>query len=245
MLHFVPPDHSALATLTKPPLPVPHGSVGNQVDKSMRHCDYCDKDNHTRETCIKLHGRPRGRGGRTGSGGGRFGSRVRSLSQAHFFEGSASTLPYEIALVFSQYQILALQHMLSQQSEPSSTSSSTNASHSSTSNLAHSGIISSVYNVSSLPSSSKWCLDSSANEHMTSSSEVFDSYTPCFGRGKIRVADDSLSLISGKGRVLCAPSISLSFVLHVLGLCANLLSIYHLCLELNCFVAFFSTHCVF
>ncbi|GAV64566.1 UBN2_3 domain-containing protein, partial [Cephalotus follicularis] len=57
-------------------------------------------------------------------------------------------------------------------------SSSTNGSHSGTSNLAQSGIISSVYNVSSLPSSSEWCLDSGANEHMTSSSEVFDSYTP-------------------------------------------------------------------
>ncbi|GAV57085.1 UBN2_3 domain-containing protein, partial [Cephalotus follicularis] len=44
MLHSVPPDRSALATLTKPPPPVPRGSVGNHVDKPVRHYDYCDKD---------------------------------------------------------------------------------------------------------------------------------------------------------------------------------------------------------
>ncbi|GAV70038.1 hypothetical protein CFOL_v3_13537, partial [Cephalotus follicularis] len=85
---------------------------------------------------------------------------------------------YNLVPLFSPDQILALQHMLSQQSRRSSTSSSTNGSHSGTSNPAQSGIISSVYSMSSLHSSSEWCLDFGANEHMTSSSEVFDSYTP-------------------------------------------------------------------
>ncbi|GAV80739.1 UBN2_3 domain-containing protein, partial [Cephalotus follicularis] len=66
MLPSSPPDRSALVTMFRPSLSVPN-SVNNQADKAVRHYDYCNKDNHTRETCYKLHDRPRGRGGRSGS----------------------------------------------------------------------------------------------------------------------------------------------------------------------------------
>ena len=54
-------------------------SVGSD-DKDTLHCDYCQRSCHTRETCWRLHGRlpTRGRGGRSGSIGGRGGN-----SRAH------------------------------------------------------------------------------------------------------------------------------------------------------------------
>ncbi|GAV89532.1 hypothetical protein CFOL_v3_32946 [Cephalotus follicularis] len=232
--------------MSRPSLSVPD-SVNNQADKVVRHCDYCNKDNHTQETCFKLHGRPRGQGGQFGSRGGRFNSGGKSTSQAQFSEGSVGADLVAISdptPVLSSNQILALQRLISQQPGLFSPGSSSNGSSNGTSNLAQLGIVSSTYNVSTSHKSS-WCLDSDADEHMTSSSEVFDSYTPCFGKDKIPVANGSLSPVSGKGFVYCTPTISLSSVLQVPNLCVNLLSIYRITLDLNCCETFFSTHCVF
>ncbi|GAV79525.1 UBN2_3 domain-containing protein [Cephalotus follicularis] len=229
MLTSGPPDHSALVTMSRPSLSVPD-PVHNQAEKAMRQCDYCNKDNHIRETCFKLHGRPRGLGGRSGSRVGRFNYGGRSTSQAHFFEGLVGVDSVAISdptPVLSSDQILALQHLISQPPGLSSTGSSSNGSENGTSNLAQSGMVSSTYNVSTSHNSS-WCLDSDANKHMTNSSEVFDSYTPCSGKDKIRVANGSLSPVSGKGLVYCTPNISLSSVLQVPNLCANLLSVYRI-----------------
>ncbi|GAV66123.1 UBN2_3 domain-containing protein [Cephalotus follicularis] len=245
MLPSRPPDRSALVTMSRPSLSV-LDSVNNQADKAVPHCDYCNKDNYTWETCFKLHGRPRGQGGRYGSRGGKFNSWGKSTSQAHSSEGSVGADSVAISdptPVLSSDQILALQRLISQQPGLSSTGSSSNGSANGTSNRAQSGIVSSTYNVSTSHKSS-WCPDSCANEHMTSSFEVFDSYTVCSGKDKIRVANGSLSPVSGKGLVYCIPIISLSFVLHVPSLCVNLLYIYRITWDLNCCVTFFSTHCL-
>ncbi|GAV67333.1 hypothetical protein CFOL_v3_10839, partial [Cephalotus follicularis] len=209
MLPSGPPDHSAHVTMSRPSLYVPN-FVNNQANKVVRHCDYYNKDNHTRETCFKLHGRPSGRGGRFGSRGGKFNPGGKPTSQAHFSEGSVGADSVAISdptPVLSSYQILALQRLISQQPGLSSTCSSSNGSANGTSNLAKSGIVYSTYNVSTSHKSS-WCLDSGTNEHMTSS-EVFDSYTPYSVKDKIRVANGSLSPVSGKGLVYCTPTISL------------------------------------
>ncbi|GAV74540.1 hypothetical protein CFOL_v3_18020, partial [Cephalotus follicularis] len=198
MLPSGPLDCSALVTMSRPSTSVPD-SFHNQADKAVRHCDYCNKDNYTKETCFKLHGRPRGRGGRSGSRGGRFNSGGRFISQAHFSEGSVGVDSVAISdptPVLSSEKILALRRLISQQHGLSFTNGSANG----MSNLAQSGMVFSTYNVSA-SHKSFWCLDYGANEHMTSSSEVFDSYTPCFGKDKIRVANGSLSPVSEKGLV--------------------------------------------
>ncbi|GAV80905.1 UBN2_3 domain-containing protein [Cephalotus follicularis] len=105
-----PLDRSALVIMSRPSLFVPD-SVNNQADKAVRHCDHCNKENHTRETCFKLHGCPRGRGGRSGSWGGIFNSGGRSTSQAHFSKGSVGTDSVAISdptSVLSSDQILSL-----------------------------------------------------------------------------------------------------------------------------------------
>jgi hypothetical protein len=45
--------------------------------------------------------------------------------------------------------------------------------------------------------------------------------------------------MSGKGFIFVTPSMTLVSVLHVLNLAANLLSIAHITIELNCRVSFF------
>ncbi|GAV58130.1 hypothetical protein CFOL_v3_01664 [Cephalotus follicularis] len=103
MLPSGPPDHSTFVTMSRPSLSVPD-SVNNQANEAVRHCDHFNKGNHTRDTCFKLHGRPKGRGGQSSSRGGRFNSRGRSTSQAHFSD--------QLVLIQSLFLIL-LQSYLS------------------------------------------------------------------------------------------------------------------------------------
>jgi len=79
-----------------------------------------------------------------------------------------------------------------------------------------------------------WVIDSGASNHMTGMSHLFSSYKPCSGRDKVRIADGSLSPVSGKGFVSVTLSMTLTFFLHVPNLVANLLSIAHITIELNC-----------
>lgn len=80
---------------------------------------------------------------------------------------------------------------------------------------------------------------------MTGCSSSFDSYSTYHGEDKVRVADGSLSPISGHGSIHYSPTISLSKVLHVPKFPSNLLSVSSLTHSLNCSVTFFPTHCVF
>ncbi|GAV66786.1 hypothetical protein CFOL_v3_10296 [Cephalotus follicularis] len=232
MLPSVTPDQSALA-ISRPSI-TPNDPMSNPTEKV---CDYCRKQRHIKEFCWKLHGRPKGRGGKSTS----------ACSQAHMSEESDCSpifTPDSFA-AFTPDQIMALQRMFSQQQLGTfSTGSSPSGPSDDSSNLAKSGITPSAFSAS-LSSGLSWLLDSGANKHMTSSPELFDSYIPCSGKDKIRVADSSLSFITGKWSVSCTPTISLNYVLHVPNLYVNLLSIFHLTLELNCCVIFFSSHCVF
>lgn len=52
-----------------------------------------------------------------------------------------------------------------------------------------------AFNASSACTS--WIIDSGATKHMTGSSKIFTTYTPCSGKDKVLKADGSLSPISG------------------------------------------------
>ena len=51
----------------------------------------------------------------------------------------------------------------------------------------------------SIDGKNPWILDSGATNHLTGYSEHFASYIPCVGNEKIRIVDDSLAPIAGKG----------------------------------------------
>ncbi|CAL5418427.1 unnamed protein product [Camellia sinensis] len=229
MVHSSIQDRSALA-VTPPsraprPSPVQSGSQGTLVDRDRLKCDYCGKDRHDREHCWKLNGRPtRGRGR---------GSTARP--QAHVSEIAVS--PSE-PNTLSQDELHTLRRLMARLDSPSTTVSSTSAS----SNFANTGIPASALSTLSSPS---WIIDSGATDHMTGASSLFYSYSPCSGRDKVRVADGTLSSVSGKGSVHCSSLLSLSSVLHVPTFSTNLLSVSSLTTSLNCSVTFFPTHCVF
>jgi hypothetical protein len=94
-----------------------------------------------------------------------------------------------------------------------------------TSSSALTGNLATALNASVTPSDDPWVIDFGAFDHMIGMSPLFSSYNPCSGRDKVRIADGSLSPVSGKGSVSVTPSMTLAFVLHIPNLAANLLSI--------------------
>ncbi|KAL5840805.1 hypothetical protein ACOSQ4_013413 [Xanthoceras sorbifolium] len=88
-----------------------------------------------------------------------------------------------------------------------------------------------------------WIIDSGASNHMTSVSSLFNTYSPCSGLEQIRIADESLSPIAGKGLIKISEKIRLNYVLQVPKLACNLLSVSKLLKESNCCVIFFYSHC--
>lgn len=100
-----------------------------------------------------------------------------------------------------------------------------------------------AFHVSS--SSKSWIIDSGASDHMTGRSSLLSSYYVSLGRDKVKVVDGTLSSIFGKGSVHVSPILSLCLVVHVPKFATNLLSFSCITKDLNCFVTFFLSHCVF
>jgi hypothetical protein len=115
----------------------------------------------------------------------------------------------------------------------------------SSSSLALTVSLATALNASATPSNDLCIIDFDAYDHMTSMSPLFSSYNPCLGRDKVKITNGSLSPVSGKGSVSVTPSMTLSYLLHVLDLAANLLSIARSTLELNCQANFYSYYCFF
>ena len=86
--------------------------------------------------------------------------------------------------------------------------------------------------------STPWMIDSRASNHVTSFSNPFNTYSPCSGSEKIRIADGSFSPIAGKGLIKLSENIDLKFVLHVPKLACNLFSVSKLTINSNCHVFF-------
>lgn len=108
----------------------------------------------------------------------------------------------------------------------------------------HTGNFATALHATSTESNNPWIIDSVASYHMTLSS-LFYSYHLCSGNDKVKMADGSLSTISGKGSGPVTPSMSLSFVLHVPDFATNILSIVRITHYLNCRVIMNSHYCFF
>ena len=89
-----------------------------------------------------------------------------------------------------------------------------------------------------------WVIDSGATDHMTHTSQYFNSHTPCPSSRKIIVANGSLAIVAGLGDIYVTPLI-LKNVLHVPKLSTNLVSIQKLMEDLKCFAIFDPSNCVF
>ena len=80
---------------------------------------------------------------------------------------------------------------------------------------------------------------------MTSHSNFFSNYTILSGRPKVKVANGTFSSIIGQGIDSITSSLTLQNVLHIPNLSCNLLSVSKITKDLNCFVTFTPSHCVF
>ena len=80
---------------------------------------------------------------------------------------------------------------------------------------------------------------------MTNDHHLFSTYSPCVDNLKVKIADGTLSPITGKGSIRIYESITLNPVLHVPNLSCNLLSNSQLTKQSNCSAKFLSSHCVF
>ena len=77
---------------------------------------------------------------------------------------------------------------------------------------------------------------------MTGDASLFQTYNPCSENFKVRIADGSLSIVTGTGSIVISKNLILrNLLLLVPNLSCNLLSISKIRRDLK----FFSTHCEF
>ena len=110
--------------------------------------------------------------------------------------------------------------------------------------LAHKGNFLSTLNTMS-QFKTPWIIDSGPSDHMIDSYSLFSSYSPCVGNLKVKITNESLSSVAGKGTIKISDSLTLESALHVPKLSYNFLSISQLTKKFNYSTKFFPTHCVF
>ena len=99
-------------------------------------------------------------------------------------------------------------------------------------------------NVSHRVYDNSWIIDFGATDHMTSKSQLFNTYTPSPSNKKIAVANGSLATVASFEDIYITPTFILKNVLHVPKLSANLVSIQKLTHDLKCYAIFFPSYCV-
>ncbi|KAJ9700568.1 hypothetical protein PVL29_006057 [Vitis rotundifolia] len=181
-------------------------------------CDFCNKPRHTCENCWKIHGKPANWKGKTGDKPGR------------------AIIPTTNEAKTNPFTIEQMEHLLALL-KSNSTSSTPNVS------VAYTG--NELYALSCHFKSTPWIIDFGASDHMTNSSNMFESYSPCPGNKRVRIADGNFSPIAGKGLIKTSEEIDLKSILHVPKLTCNLLSVSKLSRDSNCCVIFYESHCIF
>uniref|UniRef100_A0A2N9GQ49 Reverse transcriptase Ty1/copia-type domain-containing protein n=1 Tax=Fagus sylvatica TaxID=28930 RepID=A0A2N9GQ49_FAGSY len=167
-------------------------------DKPQVWCDYCNKPRHTRETCWKIHGKPAN--WKSSKPGDRSGRAFPTANEAEVTSFTKEQMEHLLTLLKSNSSSGIPSVSVAQTgNEPNALSCCLN-------------------------SSAPWIIDSGASDHMTSSHNFFESYSPCSGIEKVRIADGSFSSIAGKGLIKISERIDLKSVLHVPKLACNLLS---------------------
>ena len=89
-----------------------------------------------------------------------------------------------------------------------------------------------------------WIVDTKAFDHMIESLHRMSDYKQCERAIKVTMANGAISYAKGEDSVYLN-DLWLKYVLYVLKLRCNLLSISKITKDMNCKVIFFPTHCVF
>jgi uncharacterized membrane protein YgcG len=209
-----------------------------------RECYNCGEKGHLSYNCPN----PRGNGGRGGSRGGRWGTRV-SYGRGHGSRGGGRghggsraniatteespsvTLTGEQVKQWEQWQKGKSSECLTVPVEQSTNNFGN------FSNYAHmgEGTQAQVF-ASSCRHRIDWVIDLGASKHVTGMSTSFKTYTPCTHSESVQIADGTSQQIHGIGSIECTPSLSLSLVLHVPSFPVNLLSVSSIIDQSKCTV---------
>lgn len=163
-------ENSTLATSTINATRRTSNSPKQTDEKGQIWCDFCNKPWHTCETCWQIHGKP----------ADWKPNDKRNKNPCVQPNQNIAETP------FSREQMELLKLLKS--------NISTTAPFGSLAQIA------SVFSVSSIFSSMSWIIDLDASDHMTNLSKLFQTYAPCPGNQKVRIADGSFSSILGKGQ---------------------------------------------
>uniref|UniRef100_A0A2N9G6R9 Retrovirus-related Pol polyprotein from transposon TNT 1-94-like beta-barrel domain-containing protein n=1 Tax=Fagus sylvatica TaxID=28930 RepID=A0A2N9G6R9_FAGSY len=140
-------------------------------DKPRVWCDYYNKPRHTRESCWKIHGKPAN--WKNNKPSDRSGRAFPTANETEVTPFTKEQMEHLLTLLKSNSSFgipsVSVAHI---SNEPNALSCCLN-------------------------SSAPWIIDSGASDHMTSSHNFFESYSPCSEIEKVRIADSSLSSIAG------------------------------------------------
>jgi len=222
------------------------GSYGNQKNSS-RYCTFCNRTNHTIDTCYQKHGFPNSNiGNSTDSTHGSTNSvTIESGNNSNTDQGNG-----ESGFSISQDRYEHLVSLLRQATLlPSTVSPSVSTSNQLTTSpcIPHAPIQSGIQSVFSclfhanyLP---VWIIDSGANDHVCFSKSHFTSF--------YKIKHVLVSLLNGNsvyvhyaGNVSFAPDLYLSHVLYSPKFKVNLISVSKMCESLSCSVNFVSNKCL-
>ncbi|RVW69990.1 hypothetical protein CK203_052724 [Vitis vinifera] len=169
--------HPKISEVFAEVLPIKQLVFNEALEKGPRvWCDYCNKPRHTRETYWKIHGKPE-----SWQNNKPEERSNRSNPKANATVNESESCP------FSKEQKDHLLKLLKSNSPSSIPSVS----------LAQTGSTPNAFSYCFY--STPWIIDSEAFDHMTSFSNLFNTYSPCSGSEKIRIVDGSFSPIAGKG----------------------------------------------
>ena len=199
-------------------------SRGINLDGEKRRkpwCEHCKRSWHAKDTYCKLHGKP-------SNFKKKYGDDSRALQTVNN-DSQKQQVDFETP-AFTKEQLSQL-YKLFKSSQFSITP---------TCSFAQNGnLLTVALSCKTSDPSCSWIIDSRATEHMTSSSQLFSSCSPCAGNKKIKIDDGSLSVIAGMGSVIISPTLTLHKVLHIPNLSCNFLSISKLTSDLKCRANFF------
>ena len=197
----------------------------NRPRRGRPWCDHCRKSGHTKEICWKIHGKPVDQK----PSSARHINKDNHGNTAFKTDGSISTE----SAPFSKEQIKLLQKMFGQ-SLPTPTSSAT---------LAQSGNPLKALSVKQVKRS--WFVDSGASDHMTIDASLLMNLKNCQEGHTIKIANGSISKVTGIGSAKISNSLILNSFLLVPTIDCNFLSNTKLTHEENCIAIFVHNLCEF
>ncbi|KAL5840222.1 hypothetical protein ACOSQ4_012830 [Xanthoceras sorbifolium] len=202
--------------------PQVHHADENRPRKGQPWCDHCHKHGHSKDTCWKLYGKP---------ADWKPPSRFSNNKERQGHTAAADSGTPSTPSLFSQEQLDLLQKMFGQ-------------SITGTAALAQSGNTLTALSVKQVKTR-PWIVDSGASDQMTSDSSLISYFQPCSNGLTVKIADGSVSQVTGTGSVNISDSLILKSVLFVPKLDCNLLSITKLTKDCNCMAKFVHNLCEF